>query len=436
MDALSSSWRLSIAAVLAMLAAGDFARAETVRAPRKSQARVKVASTTPTRAPVTAVRATGPLRRTYDVGGNGSAVPARARSAVAAPAAFQESLPMQQESLPVETMESMAPYEMEAEAPLMMGSCGEEVGCGDEVCCPTRPMGSFWYGGFEASLVQPRFDGNSGFSVMESDGATFESRSDREFDYDMNFAPRVFAGLQFADGLGFRSTWWQFDHDANSLTAQPPSNGFGEITNPPFEGVDISSNIPTDVFTAGSGLNAYTIDLEAAKDSQFSSWNLGASCGVRYANIDQTYLAELRDATSVLRGRIQFNHRVEGVGPTMAVSSSLPLTNNLDLFGRGRGSLLFGRATSNLTAGEDLDLVTPLTTTRMTARDDSLPIAEVQLGVKWSGGQRGPGGALVGWQPFAMVAMEGQFWNGVGNAVSETGDLGFFGVTSGAGVVW
>jgi hypothetical protein len=34
------------------------------------------------------------------------------------------------------------------------------------------------------------------------------------------------------------------------------------------------------------------------------------------------------------------------------------------------------------------------------------------------------------------VALEGQFWNGAGNASSEVGNLGFWGFNSGFGVNW
>jgi|GEM_PF-2246857 len=126
--------------------------------------------------------------------------------------------------------------------------CCDDVctGCGDPCCgdCVGYSPGQFLYVGFEATLVKPRFESNEAFTVMNSDGALFESFNETEFDYDMEFTPRVFVGWQRSDGIGLRVTWWQFDHSATNLSANPPANGFGEVAAPPFGDVEISSNNP------------------------------------------------------------------------------------------------------------------------------------------------------------------------------------------------
>src|SRR5690606_1729620 len=68
--------------------------------------------------------------------------------------------------------------------------------------------------------------------------------------------------------------------------------------------------------------------------------------------------------------------------------------------------------------------------TRTTSRDDLLSIAEIQVGLQW----HSPYYQV--YQPFFTVAMEGQIWNGAGNATSEQGTPGSFGFTSGAGLKW
>lgn len=318
----------------------------------------------------------------------------------------------------------------EVSCPCGGDSCDDCVDCGS-MCDPCIPC-LRWTAGFEATFVQPRFDENVGLDVMQTPSTGLETLSEREFDYDFEFAPRVFVGAGFEDGVGLRAMWWQFDHDANPLREQPPANGQGLVSPPAFGDVDVSSNVATDVFTAATGMNAYTIDVEATKEGQFSAWRLGMAAGVRFASVDQSYLTELRNAGDVLRGRIEYRHRNQGFGPTLSLNSSLPLLPRVDLFAAGRGSLLFGEATSRTVAGEDLDLTTPLTTVRDTKRDDLLPTAELQLGLRWNG-DRWAGQA---WRPYASLAMESQYWNGVGNAVSETGNLGFFGLAACGGVVW
>jgi hypothetical protein len=304
------------------------------------------------------------------------------------------------------------------------GSCCDAVGCGG-----CSPAASF-YAGFEAVFVKPRYESNVAFTEMTSDGSSTESYTQREFDYDLEFSPRVFVGWRHCDGIGFRASWWQFDHAAAPMEANPPANGFGRITHPEFDGIDISSNVPGDTFAASTSLNAYAVDFEFTKDTEFCSWNFGVGGGVRYAYVEQGYLATLRDSGNDALGAIDYRHTLEGFGPTISAHAFRPINCQTGLFCKARGSLLFGDGESNLTAGEDLDLTTPFTTTRTTSRDDLLTIAEIQLGLQYHSNYYNV------YQPFFSVALEGQVWNGAGTATSEEGTLGFFGFNTGAGLKW
>jgi hypothetical protein len=316
------------------------------------------------------------------------------------------------------------------------GCCGDgycdDVYCGDPVGYQPRHWHAGFYAGFEATFVKPRFSDNSAFTLMEADGASFESFTDTQFNYDLEFTPRVFIGWQQSSNLGLRATWWQFDHSAANASASPPANGFGSIDPPSFGTIDLSTNIPTDAYAAASNLNAYTIDIEATKQSSFCGWDLGVGCGIRYANAEQSYNAQLRDANNGLRGQIDFQHSLEGFGPTISLDAYRPIGYQFSIFCKARGSILFGDGESQLIAGEDLDLTTPLNTTHSTSRDDLLSIGEIQLGSRWQGRKvRGRS-----YRPFCSIAMEGQIWNGAGTATSEDGTLGFFGFNAGAGVSW
>lgn len=305
-----------------------------------------------------------------------------------------------------------------------------ELSCGD--ACGLYPPGGAFYAGFIATYVKPRFENNAAFTVEESDGASFESISDTEFDYDLEFTPRVFLGWRFQGGNGLRVSWWQFDNSASIAAANPPANGFGSITHPTFGGVDISSTIATDTFTAATDLNAFTIDLEATKEASLCGWEIGVAGGIRYASAEQGYFAEVRDAADVLLGQIAFGQQIEGFGPTLSLAASRPLHRDLSLFVRGRASVLFGDGESTLAAIEDADLATPFNTTATTNRDDVLSIAEIQIGLHWQAAQ------CHGYcyRPFLSTALEGQIWNGAGNATSEEGTLGFYGFNTAIGVSW
>ena len=135
---------------------------------------------------------------------------------------------------------------------------------------------------------------------------------------------------------------------------------------------------------------------------------------------------------SLLRGQIDFRHSLEGFGPTISLDAYRPFGSQSGIFCKARGSVLFGDGESRLIAGEDLDLTTPFNTTRTTSRDDLLSIGEVQLGYRWQGRKV----SRRAYRPFCSIAMEGQIWNGAGNASSEEGTLGFFGFNVGGGLSW
>ncbi len=346
-------------------------------------------------------------------------------------------------------------HELIEEVGYEVPGCGVEAGCGVEcgsICEPTcgcggdcvdgccglvsncsgRPSGAGFYAAFEATFLKPHFDNNIGYTTTESDGATFETITDTEFSYDTGFSPRVYFGWKHQDGVGMRFTWWDFDEEADPLTSNPPANGFGSITHPAFGGVDISSTIPTDAFSASTSLSTHTIDIEGTKETSFCGWDFGVAGGVRYVELDQTYNAQLSDNTDTLLGEIDYSHSLEGFGPTISISASRPLSQRLDLFCKARGSILYGDSESTLTAGEDLDLTTPFTTNQTTNREDLLSIGEIQVGLNWQGINRRNRMRT----PFFSVALESQIWNGVGNATSEEGSIGFFGLNTSVGFDW
>ena len=281
---------------------------------------------------------------------------------------------------------------------------------------------------FEATFLQPRFSSNPAFTVTDSDGVAFESITQRDFGYDLQFAPRIWAAYTACDGGGFRAQYWQLDHSAPSDSASPPANGFGSIALPVFAGIGLTTTIPSDVVAASSSINAYVIDLEATQRLTMKNWRADFTYGVRYGSIEQTYGATVRDGGGTLIDQIGFSHQFQGAGPTVSLFVSRQVIGTLELFGMARGSLLFGEGKSNLRIGEDLDLQNPFTTTQVTKSDDLLPIGELQLGLSYTCDR---------WEifhPFLRAALEGQVWHGAGSATSLDGDLGFIGFTAGAGV--
>jgi len=353
----------------------------------------------------------------------------------------------------VETTELRAPLETEGIAEAVGGlttapdepvlaehACWQEgcAGAASASCgtCASPQVGCCQYGSFVAAfdfaVLSTHFEDNRAFTVMESDGVSFEAFSDTEFDYKLELSPRVWVGFEFYSGLGLRAGYWHYDQAPAIVSASPPANGFGRVSHPVFGDVDIGSTVPTDTFTAATDLDAFVIDFEATKSIAFGSWTMQVSGGLRYASIEQSYLAGLESGAGVARGAINFSHRLQGAGPTVSLAAFRPITPGTTLFALARGSLLYGEGKSHLAAGEDLDLANPLFTTKVTERDDVLPIGEIQVGVQWSG-YRMPYG---GWTPFLRLAAESQLWSGAGSASGEDGDLEFVGFNAGVGCLW
>ncbi|MFN3150237.1 Lpg1974 family pore-forming outer membrane protein [Bremerella sp.] len=371
--------------------------------------------------PMTSAAAEGrPTRATSQPSTSGQVK--SANQLVARPTPPVEAKPAVRPASHVEMTTTMA-SESVLESPVFMEESPMPMGY---QTCQTNTCQAHWVAGFEATFLKPHFSSNPAYTLMESDGTSFENFTDVEFDYDLQFAPRVYLGLQ-GEEIGLRATWWHFENDPSVLTAQPPANGFGSITPPTFGTIDISTTVPGSSFQAGTGLTAYTIDLDVTRQYRLSCWQIGAFGGLRYAEIDQKYLAQTTNASGLLTGQIDYQHGLSGIGPTMGLYASVPVANCIELFSEARGSILFGKATSQLTAGEDLDLTTPFTTTTSSSRDEVMTIGEVELGLRWQGCRRRC------WQPFGTVALEGQTWGDAGNATSEDGSVGFFGFNASLG---
>ena len=99
----------------------------------------------------------------------------------------------------------------------------------------------------------------------------------------------------------------------------------------------------TDHFTAASSLRAYYADLEVAKRGEFCNWDLTASAGLRYGSLEQTYQAALRTGNGTPAGSLDFDHRLDGIGPTIAIETHRQLTDCLAAFANFRYSYLFGQ---------------------------------------------------------------------------------------------
>lgn len=281
--------------------------------------------------------------------------------------------------------------------------------------------------GVEGVYIRPQFERNPAFTTVTSStsSATF---ADSEFEYDYEITPRIWGAIQSGNGLGLRGSYWQFEHDAPTLTGTVPAGG--SIILPQFGDFDVPFTNPGDVVSAATWLDTQAFDVDITMSGCIGGWDLLAGLGARYAEIEQGYQGEQRLANGAIEGTLNYSHKNKGIGPTLTLAIRRPIKEQLALFCAGRYSLLYGDATSSLTAVDSPYGGNPFTFYRNTDRNDLLPIGEIKIGLDWMSAESSMG------RFFLRGAFEGQLWSGAGNASSESGDLGFFGGTIGGGVIY
>jgi hypothetical protein len=330
---------------------------------------------------------------------------------------------------------------------------------------PDPYTGPAWHvfadGGFY--MVQTYFSSNPAFLIGQRQGtgakATLVTQN-RDFDYGLNFAPRVVLGVVGDSGLGVRAAWWRLDESQ----AVPPFMGasaslnplFGSAPVPGVPGVISPSAVAQQlkIFQEALGFDNHVQlqvwDWEAFQDWRQDGWELLASGGARFANLSQGYRAFRSNSGTAKSGTTTFTLLQDAdtlgsgrsfaeVGPTAAVELRRALGwRGFSVYGMARGSVLFGREHEQAFELSAVSLRTavgtsaPKTTTTstfsqsLTGRGRTVPMADAEVGVSWA---MPYGRALV----FTQLGFLNQTWFGGGSATNG-GDLGFFGLHFSAGV--
>jgi hypothetical protein len=277
-----------------------------------------------------------------------------------------------------------------------------------------------WAAGFAFVIVQPHHENDIAFTSVVNDGSS-STTTDTNFEEDTELSPRIWLEYNRGTGLGARVTYWQYDHGSPERSATPADTGLQTITPPAFGAVDLSTNVPGQRYTAVSDIDLDVIDLEGTKWTQFECWQFGTTGGLRFASLSQAYRGTLSAAGGTALGSIDSSHRFDGIGPTFSIEGRRPF-GSLTFFSMARGALLFGNGESGFTALEGIGGTAPFTTRASLERNDVLSVGEIQVGL-----ERRKYCCNGNWF-FCRTALEGQVWQGAGNAVNEDGDLGFFGL--------
>lgn len=297
-------------------------------------------------------------------------------------------------------------------------------GCAQQDCCAQDCCGAHPFciaAGYSFVFLQPHFENDIAF-VSTIDDGEFARVSDTSFNYDLEVTPRVWIEICKPNQLGFRVTWWQFDHASPTRVGVVNDSGFETISAPiQFRDIVIAATTPDDIFGAQADLKIDVLDFEGTKWTDFCTWQFGTTAGLRYASLRHSYQAASFNDAGVPQDIFDSSHRFDGMGPTFSVEARRPM-GCLTWFSMARGSLLYGNGKHSFTALEDITPAGPgLTTVARFNRNDVLTAAEVQVGLEWCKQ------CCSGKRLFCRAALEGQVWQGFGSATQEDGDLGLFG---------
>lgn len=267
-------------------------------------------------------------------------------------------------------------------------------------------LGGGLYGGFQATILEPRF-GNFAIASNRFDRPiTFESASD----FGFSFAPRIILGYEGPEGLGVRGRWWRFsDRQAGrgSIFFSNP----GEVV----DGVATTTE-----------LKAETIELELTQDGRFHNWEFLVSGGVRYATLDSITRADWVNPVTNQDTFFTTDTDFNGVGPVLGLSTrrAMQQWEGLTFVLNSRFSFLFGDVDIQQAGNVDGPDEGPFTRLNV---DDVMPIWELQIGAQYA--RRLNSGATL----YLGGFFETQLWDFVGPSGINS-DLGFWGPTFAVGI--
>lgn len=280
-----------------------------------------------------------------------------------------------------------------------------------------RPFyaGSF-YAGCDHVLVKPHFSRNIAYWSEGEVTSEFSS-----FAWETNYTPRAYFGYQACNGMGIRGRYWTFDGSASFFKEELSDE---EIVIESYL-ADASVEINVDETLEGLHyIDTRVFDFEFTCHRHFRQGWLTGSGGMRYAKITQgADWYETGNSSAQLNESINLLYEFEGIGPTLALESGVPLfDSSFAFFANYRGSLLFGDRSGSVIGTGAADIIP--------VYDGLLPMVEGQIGVQWLRAIRGRTLTL-------RAAMEAQSWFRAGGASggddegmpADQLDLGFFGTS-------
>lgn len=333
----------------------------------------------------------------------------------------------------------------------MIFSSGEDAGCVVDPDADSDDSGTFlgfgrprtgrrgWFVGGSFLNLEADFDSNTAYFIEDQTGPVTTTTS-RDFHFDSEASPRVWAGWQDDWGLGLRVTWFDFnDNERTSTTAPADFIFFNGLRTPTAAGRLLVGGTAGDFVVAKTSLEVYAIDAEITQELNFDNWQTSIGGGFRHGAISQKYRAV--GTAGGVQAISNVGHRFDGQGPTIFGEVRIPVigrgdrrqrgTVGFSLYGHVRGSILFGDAKLNAT---DINPSNPAADVAVAELKDTdnLTIGEVRVGGQLD--MRSKGGSLL----FLRGGWESQWLTGAGSLsdLNVDNDLVLSGWTFSAGADW
>jgi hypothetical protein len=251
-------------------------------------------------------------------------------------------------------------------------------------------------GGIGVYFIQPVFSSNPAFLTKTTLATTPPQTQTRTTDFNWNLeaAPQFWLGYRLGNDCLVRARYWNFDASSDGISVVHPVDPAGTDTTVatlgavPIVATTLTAGNASDVLAINSALRLNVFDLEFARGIIINHWTLEGSVGVRYADLEQTYQADLLNAGNPALGFVRVErhqretNRFRGAGATISGEIKCLLTGGLSLFGNARGSFLFGRSEQEAT--QQFVAATEQLFSAEGSRDLFVPVGELELGVEWA----------------------------------------------------
>jgi len=197
----------------------------------------------------------------------------------------------------------------------------------------------------------------------------------RNLEFGRDSGVRVGVGYLFSSGWDLTGNYTYFRNSASAFAAEPAGGNLWATRSHP------NVNQEAETAAATGSFNYDVFDLEAGYGYRFNeSIAIRPFGGLRWANIDQN-LNVRYDGRDFTNGVVDNNLTMNGFGFRLGMDGYWHLGHGWSLFGRGAGSVMYGKFQSRLleTNFDGADTI-------VNVRDDytqAVPVLETAMGAAW-----------------------------------------------------